>query len=49
MFKEDMEALGPVRIRDVDAAQQQIIAVAQELDKEGQIALKGSAADELIA
>ena len=49
MFKEDMEALGPVRIRDVDAAQQQIIAIAQELEKEGQITLKGSAADELIA
>lgn len=41
MLKEDMEALGPVRIRDVEGAQQQIIALVKQLQAEGQIALGG--------
>ena len=37
MLLEDMEALGPVKIRDVEAAQQQIIAVVRQLETEGVI------------
>lgn len=37
MLIEDMEALGPVRIRDVSAAQQQIITAIRQLEKEGVI------------
>jgi flagellar motor switch protein FliG len=43
MLKEDMEALGPQRIRDVEAAQQQIITTVRQLQAEGLISLKGSA------
>ncbi len=38
MLLEDMEALGPVRIRDVSAAQQQIVAAVGALKREGAIA-----------
>lgn len=38
MLLEDMEALGPVRIRDVTAAQQSVIAVIRQLRKDGTIA-----------
>jgi flagellar motor switch protein FliG len=38
MLTEDIEALGPVRIRDVHAAQEQIVAKIRELEKEGAIA-----------
>jgi flagellar motor switch protein FliG len=37
MLLEDMEALGPTKIRDVEAAQQQIIAVVRQLETEGLI------------
>jgi flagellar motor switch protein FliG len=35
MLLEDMEALGPVKIRDVEAAQQTVIAVVRQLETEG--------------
>ncbi|MEP6716060.1 MAG: flagellar motor switch protein FliG [Terriglobia bacterium] len=46
MLKEDIEALGPVRIKEVEAAQQQIIAVVRQLEAEGVLTLKGGAAGE---
>jgi flagellar motor switch protein FliG len=41
MMKEDMAALGPVKLKDVDAAQQQIISMARELEKAGVISAPG--------
>jgi flagellar motor switch protein FliG len=41
MLKEDMDAAGPVRIKDVEAAQKQIIASVKELQTEGIVSLKG--------
>ena len=35
MMREDMEALGPIKIRDVEAAQDQVIAVVRQLESEG--------------
>jgi flagellar motor switch protein FliG len=40
MLKEDMEALGPIRSRDVQAAQLEAVTVARKLEAEGKIALK---------
>ena len=40
MLKEDMESLGPVRSRDVNTAQQEIVSVARRLEGEGKIVLK---------
>ena len=46
MLLEDMEALGPVKIREVEAAQQAIIAVLRQLETEGVLSLKGSSSDD---
>jgi flagellar motor switch protein FliG len=48
MLEEDMEALGAVRIRDVEEAQHKIIAVARKLQAEGLISLQSSAAEEYV-
>jgi flagellar motor switch protein FliG len=42
MLLEDMEALGPVKIKDVEAAQQQMIAVVRQLESDGVISRKKS-------
>ena len=48
MLREDMEAAGPVRIRDVEAAQQQILAVVRQLESEGTLSLKGGGGSEYV-
>jgi flagellar motor switch protein FliG len=39
IMREDMEAMGPVRLRDVDEAQTEIVATAKELSEQGDILL----------
>jgi flagellar motor switch protein FliG len=41
MLLEDMEAAGPVRIRDVEAAQQQVIALVRQLERDGLVSTSG--------
>src|SRR5215472_5521039 len=48
MLKEDMEALRPVKIKEVEAAQQQIIAVVRQLEAEGTISLKGTVGEQYV-
>jgi len=49
ILKDDMAAMGPVRLRDVDAAQQEMVAVAKDLASRGEIMLaEGGGDDELI-
>jgi flagellar motor switch protein FliG len=48
MFSEDMEAVGPVRIRDVAAAQAQVVACIRELQKEGSIVLSRGGDDQYV-
>lgn len=48
MLREDMEAAGPVRIREVEAAQQQILAVVRQLETEGTLSLKGGGGAEYV-
>jgi len=48
MLKEDMEALGPVKMRDVEAAQQQIITIVRQLENEGIINIKGSVGEQYV-
>ncbi len=40
MLKEDMEALGPVRSREVGTAQQEVVTTGRRLESEGKIVLK---------
>ena len=49
ILKEDMEAMGPVRLRDVDEAQMEIVNLAKDLADAGEIVLSDSKGeDELI-
>ena len=48
MLREDMDALGPVKIKEVDAAQQQIIAVVRQLESDGVISLKGTVGEQYV-
>ena len=49
LLKEDLESMGPVRISDVEAAQQEIINVAKRLEAEGKIMIsRGGDADALV-
>ncbi|MBB4301228.1 flagellar motor switch protein FliG [Rhodobium orientis] len=49
MMKDDMDAMGPVRLRDVDDAQAGMVAVAKDLAASGEIMItKNKAEDELV-
>ncbi|NVJ91369.1 MAG: flagellar motor switch protein FliG [Methylocystaceae bacterium] len=49
MMREDMEAMGPVRLRDVDEAQAEIVIVAKQLADAGEINIStGGEEDELV-
>jgi flagellar motor switch protein FliG len=48
MLKEDLESLGPIKIKEVEAAQQQIIAVIRQLESEGTISLKGTVGEQYV-
>jgi len=48
MLKDDMEALGPVRGRDVTKAQQEVVATARKLEAEGKLALRSDGDDEYV-
>ncbi|RMF10910.1 MAG: flagellar motor switch protein FliG [Alphaproteobacteria bacterium] len=49
ILKEDMEAMGPVRLRDVDEAQMEIVNLAKDLAENGEIILSDNKGeDELV-
>ena len=48
MLIEDMQALGPVRIKDVQEAQQAVIAIARQLQEKGEISLSAGGAEEFV-
>jgi len=49
LLKEEMQSMGPVRLKDVDAAQTRMVAAAKELSARGEIVLSdGKSDDELI-
>ena len=48
MLREDMEVMGPVKVKDVELAQQQIVSVIRKLDDDGIISLKGGSGDEYV-
>jgi flagellar motor switch protein FliG len=48
MLREEIENLGPVKLRDVDDAQASIVAVAKELAAQGQIEIGEGKDEELV-
>jgi flagellar motor switch protein FliG len=48
MLRDDIAALGPVRLRDVDEAQSGIVVLAKELAAQGQLEIGGNNEDEVV-
>ena len=48
MIKEDMEFMGPVRMKDVEEAQQKIVSVIRKLEDSGEIVISRGGGDEII-
>jgi len=48
MLKEDMEYMGPIRLRDVEEAQNKIVAVIRHLEETGEIIIARAGEDELV-
>jgi len=46
IMREDMESMGPVRLKDVDAAQMAMVQVAKDLAAKGDIMLAGQGVDD---
>ncbi|MCL6453486.1 MAG: flagellar motor switch protein FliG [Alicyclobacillus sp.] len=47
-FREEMEFMGPVRLRDVEDAQQRIVAVIRRLEEAGEIVVARGGGDDII-
>ncbi len=48
MIKDDLEAMGPVRLSEVEAMQQSIVKIAMKLEEEGKIVLNKVGGDEFV-
>jgi len=48
MLREELEIMGPARLRDVEAAQQKVIQIAKRLEAEGQLVLAGKGSEDVF-
>ena len=48
MIKDDLEAMGPVRLSEVEMMQQAIVKIAMKLEEEGKLVLGTGGGDELV-
>ncbi len=48
MLKEDIEYMGPARLRDVEEAQQRIVQIIRRLDESGEIIIARGGEDALV-
>ncbi|MCK4707270.1 MAG: flagellar motor switch protein FliG [Gammaproteobacteria bacterium] len=48
MMREDLEAKGPVRVKDVEDAQKEVLSIAKRLADAGEISLGGKGDDEYV-
>ncbi len=48
MIQEDMEFMGPVRMKDVEEAQQKIVNIIRKLEDSGEIVISRGGGDEVI-
>jgi flagellar motor switch protein FliG len=48
ILQEEMEDLGPVRMKEVSDAQQTITAIIQEMEAKGEIIISGRRGEEII-
>ena len=48
MIKEDMEFMGPVKLKDVEEAQQKIVNIIRKLEESGEIVISRGGGDDLV-
>ena len=48
MIKEDMEYMGPIRMKDVEEAQQKIVGIIRRLEDSGEIIISRGGGDDLV-
>lgn len=48
MLREELEIMGPVRLREVEAAQQKVIQIAKRLETEGQLVLASKSGEDVF-
>jgi len=48
LIEEELEFMGPVRLRDVEEAQQRIVGIIRRLEESGEIVISRGGGDELI-
>jgi flagellar motor switch protein FliG len=48
MLKEDLETMGPLKVSDVEAAQQAILKVTRQLEADGAIVIMGKGSDDVV-
>jgi flagellar motor switch protein FliG len=46
MIKEDLDAMGPVKLKDVEKAQQGMVDIVRRLEAEGKLVIGGAGAEE---
>ncbi len=48
MIRDDLDAMGPVRLSEVEAMQQSIVKIAMKLEEEGKLVISTTVGDELV-
>ena len=48
MLKEDMDYMGPVRVKDVEESQQKVVNIVRGLEEQGEIVIASGGEDELV-
>ena len=48
MLKDDLEALGPVKLSDVEKNQQDILKIVRKMEEEGRIIIGGKGDSEMV-
>jgi flagellar motor switch protein FliG len=48
MLREDLDFMGPVRLREVEEAQQRIVGIIRRLDEAGEIIISRGGDDAII-
>jgi flagellar motor switch protein FliG len=48
MLKEDMQFMGPIRLKDVEESQSKIVSIIRKLEQAGEITISRGSEDEII-
>jgi flagellar motor switch protein FliG len=49
LMKEEMEFMGPVKLKDVEKSQHEIVEIVRQLEEEGVISIGGGGGDDYVS